>query len=59
MEDVGIVAPTPSFARLASMSAKSHEVGDHVRVSMGIYGREIVDATIKAVIESIRPTISH
>jgi hypothetical protein len=43
MEDVGIVAPTPSFARLASMSAKPHEVGDHIRVSMGIYGGEIVD----------------
>ena len=35
------------------MPAKTHKVGDKIRVSMQMHGGEIVDATIKAVIETI------
>jgi hypothetical protein len=35
------------------MPAKSYKVGDHIRVSMQMHGGKIVDATIKAVIETI------
>jgi hypothetical protein len=45
----GAVAPTPSFATLIFMPAKSHKVGDKIRVSM--HGGRIVDAVIKAIID--------
>jgi hypothetical protein len=32
---------------------KSYKVGDKIRVSLQMHGAEIVDATIKAVIETI------
>jgi hypothetical protein len=35
------------------MPAKSYKVGDKIRVSMQMHGGEIVDATIKAVVETI------
>jgi hypothetical protein len=33
--------------------AQPHKVGDHIRVSVQMHGGKIVDAMIKAVIETI------